>query len=67
MPASCAVLVVLNRQSPDIAQGVNENDGAFTEQGAGDQGLTFGYACDQTERINATAHCIVASINSTIN
>ncbi|MGA0241884.1 MAG: methionine adenosyltransferase [Candidatus Marinamargulisbacteria bacterium] len=48
---SSAVLVVLNRQSPDIAQGVNENDGAFSEQGAGDQGLTFGYACDQTEEL----------------
>ena len=49
--ASCAVLVVLNQQSPDIAQGVNENDGAFKEQGAGDQGLTFGYACDQTDAL----------------
>ena len=49
--ASCAVLVVLNKQSADIAQGVNENDGAFSEQGAGDQGLTFGYACDQTEEL----------------
>ncbi len=48
---SCAVLVVLNQQSPDIAQGVNENDGAFKEQGAGDQGLTFGYACDQTAEL----------------
>ncbi|MEK9726842.1 MAG: methionine adenosyltransferase [Candidatus Margulisiibacteriota bacterium] len=49
--SSCAVLVVLNKQSQDIAQGVNENDGAFSEQGAGDQGLTFGYACDQTQAL----------------
>lgn len=43
---NCAVLVSLDKQSPDIKQGVDEFDGH--EQGAGDQGLMFGYACDQT-------------------